>query len=152
MHLPAYLSLIEHAETELARAFREVVETHGDEPDISHLYESFAHECDAHVASLHPSIERYGEEAEDEPDRLHSDLFGGTRTGGLALLRDLHDLYLMISEVDVCWVVIKQAAQGLHDRELLGVVEAAEGQTARQLNAVKTRMKQAAPQTLIVAS
>jgi hypothetical protein len=39
-----------------------------------------------------PVAARYGEEAEDEPDRLHSELFGGTCTGGLGLLRDPHDL------------------------------------------------------------
>jgi hypothetical protein len=37
----------------------------------------------------------------DEPDRLYSELLKGTRQGGLGLLRDLHDLYLMASECDI---------------------------------------------------
>ncbi len=152
MHLTTYLGLISHAEQELARAFRKVADTHGAEPDVFHLYHTFAKQCDAHVERLRPSLDLYGEASEDEPDRLHSDLFSGTREGGLALLRDLHDLYLMINEVDISWTVIKQAAQGLQDRELLGVVEVCESETTRQMTAIKTRMKQAAPQTLIVAS
>lgn len=151
MHLSVYLGLICHAEEELARAFREVAETHGDEPDIFTLYHTFATQCDAHLKKLQPGIDRYKDEHQSEPDRLHSDLFVGTREGGLALLRDLHDLYLMATESDISWTVIKQAAQGLQDRELLTVVEACESDTTRQLKAIKTRMKQAAPQTLIVA-
>jgi hypothetical protein len=152
MHLSAYLGLISHAEQELARAFREVAETHGKEPDIFTLYHTFARQCDRHVEQLQPFVDRYGEQYQDEPDRLHSDLFRGTRAGGLALLRDLHDLYLMATEADISWTVIKQAAQGLQDRELVSVVETCESDTTQQLHAIKTRMKQAAPQTLIVAS
>ncbi len=152
MFLTTYLGMLTHGEEELARAFREVAGRHGDEPDVFTLFHTFAKQCDAHVEKLQPSLERYGEQREDEPDRLYSDLFGGTREGGLALLRDLQDVYLMINEIDIIWTMIKQASQGLDDRNLLAVVESCEGETTRQLNAVKTRMKQAAPQTLIVAS
>jgi hypothetical protein len=48
--------------------------------------------------------------------------------------------------------MIGQAAQGTADRELLGVVSACEGETSTQIKWLKTRMKQAAPQTLLVAS
>ena len=69
------------------------------------------------------------------------------------MLRDLHDLYLMVCEVDISWVVVGQAAQGLHDKKLLETVEqSCEKETSAQLKWLKTRMKQAAPQTLIVAS
>ena len=42
--------------------------------------------------------------------------------------------------------------QGARDRELLEVVETCEGETATQIKRLKTRMKQAAPQVLLVAS
>jgi hypothetical protein len=152
MHLSAYLSLLSHAERRLAQAYWEVADTHRDEPDIFNLYHMFSNQSDAHVERLQPFVDRYGEHYEGEPDRLHSDLFSGTREGSLALLRDLHDLYLMATEADISWIMIKQAAQGLQDRDLVGVVEACEGDTTQQLKAIKTRMKQAAPQTLIAAS
>lgn len=88
----------------------------------------------------------------DEPDRLHTELFKGTREGGLGLLRDLHDLYLMASECDISWTMIGQAAQGVRDKELFEVVNACDGETSTQLKWLKTRMKQAAPQALIAAS
>lgn len=47
--------------------------------------------------------------------------------------------------------MIKQAAQGLRDTELLDVVTDCDGETAIQLKWLQTRMKQAAPQALILA-
>jgi hypothetical protein len=67
------------------------------------------------------------------------------------LLRDLQDLYLMVAECDICWTVVSQAAQGLPDTELAATVEDCAAGTAVQLAWLRTRMKQAAPQTLVVA-
>lgn len=151
MQLAHYLGLLHHAEAELARGFREVAHAHGDEPDVHRLCERLAAECDAHAEQLAPFASRYGEEADDEPERLRSELFSGTRAGPLGLLRDLHDLYLMATECDISWTLVAQAAQGARDDELLAVVRRCESETSTQLRWLKTRMKQAAPQTLVVA-
>lgn len=152
MHLTHYLGLLHKAEIELAQAFRDVAGGHGEEPDVAHQCHRMAAQCDTHVGRLAPFVERYGEDAPDEPERLHSDLFRGTRSGGLGLLRDLHDLYLMACESDISWTMIGQAAQGARDTGLLEAVEACEHDTALQLAWVRTRMKSAAPQALVVAS
>jgi hypothetical protein len=152
MHLAHYLGLIHKAERDLADAFRKVAEGHKQEPDVFYLCHTLAKQCDRHAEKLEPFVERYGEDAPEEPDRLHSELFQGTRKGGLGLLRDLHDLYLMASECDISWTLIGQAAQGARDKELFEVVNACDGETSTQLKWLKTRMKQAAPQALIAAS
>lgn len=151
MHLAHYLGLLHRAQTELGRAFREVASAHEDEPDVAQQCTRQASRCAAHAAELEPFARRYQEEAEDEPERLHSELFQGTRTGGLGLLRDLHDLYLMATECELCWTVVGQAAQGLRDTDLLDVVQRLEGETAIQVKWLRTRIKQAAPQALVVA-
>lgn len=151
MHLAHYLGLLHGAELELASAFREVAGAHGEEADVHVLCRRLAAECDRHAEQLEPFARRYGEEAPDEPERLHSELFSGTRSGGLGLLRDLHDLYLMATECDVSWTLVGQAANGARDRELLEVVGACEGETATQLKWLRSRMKVAAPQALVVA-
>jgi hypothetical protein len=51
----------------------------------------------------------------------------------------------------VCCVILKQGADGLRDEELMSTCEEVERQTKRQLSWLLTRMKSAAPQTLIVA-
>jgi hypothetical protein len=152
MHLAHYLGLAHRSEQELAEAFREVASAHRDEPDIHSLCHKLAAQCDRHAQKLAPFAERYREEAPPEPERLHHDLFTGTRSGGLGLLRDLHDCYLMASEVDISWTMIGQAAQGARDKALFAIVTVCEKETTTQLEWLRGRMKQAAPQALLVAS
>jgi hypothetical protein len=150
VNLAHYLGLLHRSENELGDAFREVGRAHGHEPDVLHICEQLAAQCDRHAEGLAPFAERYGEDAEDEPERLHGAIFEGTRTGPLALLRDLHDLYLMVSECDICWTLVGQAAKGARDDELEALVGSCEAETAVQLKWLRTRMKQAAPQVLVV--
>ncbi|MGV9598310.1 hypothetical protein ACWDR1_16730 [Streptosporangium sandarakinum] len=152
MHLAHYLGMLHRSLNELAGAFSEVGRSHASEPDVHHICEQLADQCVEHSRRLEPFVGRYSEEASDEPERLHSTLFSGTRAGGLGLLRDLHDLYLMAAECDICWTLIGQAAQGARDEELLGTVNACEQETSTQMLWLRTRMKQAAPQALVVAS
>ncbi|WP_262282031.1 hypothetical protein [Micromonospora sp. MA102] len=151
MHLAHYLGLLHKAQERLGDAFTEVGKAHGDEPDVFHTCEKLAKQCRTHAEKLAPFARRYAEEAPAEPDRLHSELFSGTRTGPIGLLRDLQDLYLMAAQCDICWTVVGQAAYGARDEDLLGVVKACEQETAIQLKWLRTRMKQAAPQALVVA-
>ncbi|MBG6215235.1 MAG: hypothetical protein LH475_07315 [Cryobacterium sp.] len=151
MMLPVYLGLLEKAERALASSYRQVAEGHGAEPDIYHLCQTLAKQCDQHEQALATVIERYGERPDDEPERLHAEEMSETRSGPLGLLRDLQDLYLLANLVDVTWMMIKQAALGLRDEQLIQVVSECESQVKVQLGWLTTRMKQAAPQALIVA-
>ncbi len=151
MQLAHYLGLLHRSQLDLATAFRQVATDHREEPDVFHECHLMAAQCEDHAQRLGPFVERYGEEAQDEPDRLHSELFGGTRSGPLGLLRDLHDLYLMGCECDISWTLVGQASQGARDEELLAVVQRCEGETAIQLRWLTTRMKQAAPQALVAS-
>jgi len=152
VHLANYLGYLHRAELNLAGGFRKVAESHAAEADVYHTCNTLAKQCETHAEQLEPFVNRYGEERPEEPENLYHELFGETRSGGLGLLRDLHDLYLMANACDISWTMIGQAAQGTRDRELLETVEACERQTATQIKWLKTRMKQAAPQALLVAS
>ncbi|WIB65957.1 MULTISPECIES: hypothetical protein [unclassified Curtobacterium] len=152
MLLPVYIGLLHRSEQSLATSFRQVAEGHGAEPDVFHLCHTLAAQCDAHAEALRPLVERYGEQPDDEPERLHADALSSTREGPLGLLRDLQDLYLIASLVDITWTLVKQAGQGLRDEELLRIVSDCDAETALQLSWLRTRMKQAAPQALVIAS
>jgi hypothetical protein len=152
MLLAHYLGLLHRNCDELASAFRQVGEAHRDEPDVERTCASLAADAERHAAALAPFADRYGEECDDdEPERLHLDLFQGPRSGPLALLRDLHDLYVMAAACDITWTLVGQAAQGARDRDLLAVVQDCEHETTVHLAWLKTRMKAAAPQILVVA-
>ena len=96
---------------------------------------------------MHP---RYAQEAESEPEHLLSDLFGGPAAPTRSL-RDLHDLYLASTESDICWTLITQGARGARDIELLDIATRCDGEVAVQLAWLRSKMKQAAPQALVVA-
>jgi hypothetical protein len=151
MHLALYLKLLEQAQTRLGEALGRVGEAHGDEPDVMQQCKRLADQCRRHAAKLQPFAAQYADQAPPEPDNLHSNIFGGPREGGIGLLRDLQDLYVMASECDICWTVVGQGAQGARDEALLGVVQACEGETAAQISWLRSRMKAAAPQALVVA-
>jgi len=141
MHLAHYVSLLHRAESDLAAALRTVASAHHDEADIQLLCSRLAEQCDHHESQLQPFVEQYRANAPDEPDQLYSDRFGGPRTGPLGLLRDLHDLYVMAAECDICWTLVGQAAQGARDRDLFDVVRACEGETATHQAWLRTRLK-----------
>jgi hypothetical protein len=146
------LGRLHEAEDNLAKAFRDVGDSHADEPDVFRDCDRMSRQCAGHVDMLRPFVDRYDEDAPDEPDRLHADLFQGTRSGGLGLLGDLHDLYLMACQSDISWTMIGQAAQAARDAALLDAVHACAHDTTIQLAWLRTRMKAAAPQALLVAS
>ena len=152
MKFPVYLGMLHRGEQTLAATFRQVADGHGGEPDVYWLCKSLADQCDRHVDVLAPILQRYGEvDADDEPERLHAEGLSETRSGPLGLLRDLQDVYLLATMVDVTWSMTRQVASGLRDGELLRIVGDCEKETAVQLNWLTTRMSQAAPQALIVA-
>jgi hypothetical protein len=153
MKLPIYLALLHRSEQTLAAAFRQVADGHAAEPDVYSICRLLADQCDGHVAALQPALARYGEpDEEDGPEDLHAPGLPRTRTGPVGLLRDLQDLYVLTSLVDVTWTMVKQAALGLRDKDLRAIVESSDAQTSLQLDWLRTRMSQAAPQALIAAS
>ena len=152
MHVGNYLGLLDASEQQLMQAFLTVAEHHGDEPDIYQTCQLLASWSQEAIASLKPLIERYSEEKNDEPERLSQILFVEPRTGSLALVRDLHDLWLLANEVQLCLGVLDQAAKALRDLELEAFCQQFSQQTKRQLNWLHARIQQAAPQALVVAT
>jgi hypothetical protein len=151
MLLPVYLGMLHSGERVLAAAFRTVAHGHADEPDVYQTCIALAKQCDAHVHDLQGIVDRYGEQKDDEPERLHATELAEPRTGPLGLLRDLQDLSLVASLVDTTYTVINQAASALRDVDLLDFIARCHAQTETQIAWIGVRMKQAAPQALLVA-
>jgi hypothetical protein len=151
-HLATYVGLADHSEQTLADSLRAVSDGHARQADIFHTCGMLAEWSDQHRRDLRPVAERYGERNDlDEPERLRAAALTSIRDGDIGLLRDLQDLHLLATLVDSTWTVIAQGAQGLRDRQLLEIATSSKAETERQLVWLTTRMKQAAPQTLIVA-
>lgn len=151
MHIATYLGMVHKAEQQLAKAFRETAAKHKAEPDIEHMCELLASWCDKHEQGLRPFIGKYTEDrSSTEPERLES-LFKPSRKGDMGMLRNLHDLWLLTQEITMCWKLILQAAKALRDKDLETTCTEFQKETYRQDQWLQTRIKQAAPQTLVVA-
>ena len=150
MHLSNYLGLLENSEKQLTDAFETVSKKHKDEPDIEQMCQKLSAWSREHRGRVMGFVKKYSEEGESEPKDLKRVLFSEKRSGSLALLRDLHDLWLLTQEVQLCWTVIRQAALALRDEELKATYEFCDARTKRQTDWLLGRIKQAAPQTLIV--
>jgi hypothetical protein len=149
MHIGKYIDLVHRTEEDLVKAFKLVANAHGDEVDVYQTCMLLSSWSQSLAGEVQVFAAKYGEESDSEPDRLTQTLLKKTRKGAMALLRDLHDLYLIVSEVQVCCTILKQGATGIRDEALMSTCEEIERQTKRQLSWLLTRMKSAAPQTLI---
>jgi hypothetical protein len=153
--LTTYVGLVDHAEKTLADSLRVVADAHAEHPEVYFGCRTLAELSDRNRAALEPAVRRYGEEAGGEataPERLHAAGLAEARTGPLGLLRDLQDLHVLATLVQTSWTAVNQAAQGLRDHELMEVAVAATEANSRQLTALITQLKVAAPQALIVGS
>jgi hypothetical protein len=149
-HLATYVGLAHHGERILAESLRTVAEGHPDDPDTVNVCTVLARLHDGNVRRLESIVDRYGEEDADEPERLRADALDRTREGGLGLLRDLQDLYLLCALLQTTWTVLDQAAQGARDGELQQAVEACTKQVTRTMTWLNTHLKTASPQVLLV--
>ena len=149
-HIAEYLGLLKDAEHEIADAFTSVADHHGDEPDIFEICQKFAHNSAVHEDAIKRFTSIFGEANEHEASRVKHSLFKGPRSGGFGLVRDLHDLFLLTTEAHVAWMILLQAAQALRDKELIAACTKLGGETDGQRSWLQTRIKQAAPQALLV--
>ena len=95
--------------------------------------------------------QKYGERQKGEPKRLDKALLVKRKPGGFDMLRDFHDLWLLVNESMMSLLVLEQAARALRDQQLLDVLKQMQDRNERQLIWLKTRINQAAPQVLVVS-
>ncbi|MDQ3867568.1 MAG: hypothetical protein M3304_12215 [Actinomycetota bacterium] len=161
-HLGLALQDLAEAELDLADEWVKVGERHAVEHDVFHMAETLSREGRAHAERLVPFLERYGARSSkaDGADpgesrlaglrRKTSELLGREPAAGLLLLADLQRLYVMTEEASIGWTIAGQAAQAARDPDLLALVTVCHGETLMQAKWLTTRIKEAAPQTLVV--
>ncbi|MDR0359535.1 MAG: hypothetical protein LBJ87_08755 [bacterium] len=152
MHLTTYLDLLATAERTLGQSYRAVATGHHVDADVHYTCLRFARYCLDHADGLTLFVSRYDRMREAEPERLHPPGLTAARSGPVGLLRDLQDLYQLGNLVEITWTLVGQAAHGARDRDLIDLATRNEHDVTAQLAWLRTRMRFAAPQTLLVAS
>ncbi|SNS50179.1 Molybdopterin oxidoreductase Fe4S4 domain-containing protein [Noviherbaspirillum humi] len=151
-HVADYIGLLQESERRLVKGFEQARATHPDEPDIGPLCALFASWSQESAQALDPFVARYGERREGEPERLDQALLVQRSQGGFDMLRDLHDLWLMVNESLISLDALEQAARSLHDKAFEEAITSIREKNSRQATWLRTRIRQAAPQTLVVPS
>lgn len=102
-------------------------------------------------AIIEPLLERYGQaEPDAQPEKLLAALTSTARTGAFGLLRDLHSLVVLATDLQVALTVLEKTANGLVDKDLKEACALMKDHTVRQDSLLKTKIKHVAPHTLIV--
>lgn len=158
----ALLAELHDAETGLGAEYRAVGERHAAEHDVYYLSHTLATQCDKHAEAVRAIAGQFGKSL-PEPSgsetahnvmagirRKTSELLGRRPEPGLLLLRDLRQLYLMAEEVSIHWLTLGQIAQAVPDHDLLDRISALHKQTLTQTKWLKTKIRESAPQILLV--
>jgi hypothetical protein len=152
MHLTTYLTFLQRTEETLCRGYRLVSDGHAADADVHYASAGFARQCAAHAEALAPVLARPGLPTEPEPQRLHVPEPSSHRPGAAGRLRDVLDLYQLASLVEITWSLVRQAAQGARDRDLIDIVDGCAPQTTAQLAWLRMHLTSTAAQTLLVAT
>jgi hypothetical protein len=152
------------AEEELADEYVKVGERLAAEQEVWYDCRRFAQQCHAHAEAIRPFAARHDQEL-DPPDddtvaetttatlrHKLSEALGRRPESGLLLLRSLRQLYLQAQEVSFHWIIAGQLAQATRDQELLTLVDELHRETLTQIKWLKTQVKQASPQALVVGA
>lgn len=152
------------AEEELADEYVKVGERLVVEQDVWYDCKRFAEQCHMHADAIRPFAARHEQEL-DPPDddtvgetttaalrHKLSELLGRRPESGLLLLASLRQLYVQAQEVSFHWIVAGQLAQATRDQELLTLVDELHRETLTQIKWLKTQVKLASPQALVVGA
>jgi hypothetical protein len=152
------------AEEELADEFVKVGERLAADHGVWYDCKRFAQECHLHADAIRPFAAKHDKQLPPPDDETvgetttaalrHklAEALGRRPESGLLLLRSLRQLYLQAHEVSFHWIIAGQLAQATHDHDLLTLVDELHRETLTQIKWLKTRVKEASPQALVVGA
>jgi predicted molibdopterin-dependent oxidoreductase YjgC len=145
-----YIGILAGAHEQFSRACAAVASHHPEETEIQFGMKKLAQFSDESRESLRPFADRYEGREGGEADELRDALVPTVRAGSYGVLRDLHALYVMASEIHVALTIVMQASKELRDEELLDVCVWMDEQNKRQQAWLVTQIEHRAPHTLVV--
>src|SRR3954463_3547874 len=152
MKVARYLGLAHSGEEQLADALTLLADRHDRDIDVEAMLTRFARWSRTHMEGLDKLVARIGEQKSEHPQRLRAALYYGVRMGGIGMVQDLHDLAVQISSVRLSYQILEQAAKEMRDKELETAVMEYGNDLDRMTKWAKTKLKQSAPQALVVPS
>ena len=154
-HVASYIILVHDAEQRLAESLDVIGAAHAAEAEILHGTATIADLSRQNVDALDPLREQYQQRRDEHADHEPTDFFAEplveARHGPIGLLRDLQDLLTLTAFVSSTWTVVAQGAKAMKDEPLKNVCEQALQHNEQQSRWLRTQIKNAAPQALLLA-
>lgn len=145
-----YVGALTKAHEEFVKACASVAAHHLEEAEIQFGMKKLAEFSNESLEALRPFADKYGAHEAKEPSRLRTTLFPTVRAGAFGVLRDLHALYVMTSEIHISLAIVMQSAKELRDEELLDVCIETDERNKRQQAWLVTQIEHRASHTLVV--
>ena len=145
-----YIGILLGANEEFTKACAAVASHHPEEVEIQMGMRKLSEFSTEALALVRPFADRYGESEADEAEDLRDTLLPSVRAGSFGVLRDLHSLYLMASEIHISLAIVMQASKELRDEELLDICMHMDEQNKRQQAWLITQIEHRASHTLVV--
>jgi hypothetical protein len=147
------LARLKSSERLLSGALVAMADRHVQEAEVRDTARLLASWSRLHAEEMARFELRYAQarvESSEQPDRLREALFHEPRVGGLGLVEDLHDLSLLVHQVQLTWLELEQAAHALGDGALVEACARLGHETDRQGAWLRTQIKLHAAQALTV--
>lgn len=159
MKLAPVLHELHHSEVRLGRQLLLVSERHAVDHEIHHVARDISEWSRRHLRRMAEVGVDYGLDLDPAP-RLESgpaarvrekgsELIGRLRAPELLMLEDLRNVYVDASGVQMDWLLLAQAAQGVRHMRLLELAEECQPETHRQAKWAEAQLKAHATQILV---
>jgi hypothetical protein len=145
-----YIGMLSDSNEQFAAACLSVSSNHLEETEIQAGMQKLSQFSNEVAELLKPFGEKYGQHEAKETEKLRSTLFPAVRAGAFGILRDLHALFVMASEIHVALSIVMQASKELRDEELLSSYVHMDEQNKRQQAWLMTQIEHRASHTLVV--
>lgn len=151
-HVPDHLGMLVDANEQFITACTTVMGHHIEETEVHYVLSLLSGFSRQAIEMLEPFRTKYGRRDSSEPKLLRKDLFGASHVGSLGLLRDMQNLFLLATEIEILQTTILKTSLALRDRDLLQTCRHLQGQNKRQLAWLNTQIIHRAPHTLVTPS
>ena len=149
-HVPDYLGLLKEANLQFADACDMVSQRAAGQLELQVGLEQLAMFSREALTILAPFSARYGRKAPEEPSRLREALIPAIQPGAFGILRNLHGLFILTTEVATALTIVEQAAKALADAEFIAACSRMRELNKRQERWLDTYIRHIAPHILVV--
>jgi hypothetical protein len=149
MQIAVYMTLTIESEALLQTAYLNVASRHKRDPGIRDGCHRGVRFTEVRLNAARDLSQKFGVTSSHDPKLL---AIHGLRADALGLVRDLHDLSLLVNQSLLCWIGLSQACKALHDKSAVATCEESIEALQLEISRLKTELKEAAPQALTIST